>query len=273
MWLGVYSNDALGFWQGARFICFGEETVGEVVTTLMCMTLSTYALSNISPHARSITNGMAAAVKNFATIDRESVIDPYSEAGKELDNVEGNIELTNIKFVYPSRPNVTVLNELNLKFPHAKQLHLWARLVTLDGVNINDLNLRCLRQQISLEHVSEIEKRMLVKEACRLANAMAFIDTFPEGLDTNVGERGFLMSGGQKQRIAIARAIVGNPKILLLDEATSALGPWSEGIVQQALDRASKNRTTIVIAHRLSTIKDADNVVVMRRGVIIEQGR
>ncbi|KAK9351962.1 P-loop containing nucleoside triphosphate hydrolase protein [Lipomyces doorenjongii] len=318
MWLGVYSNDALGFWQGARFIRAGEETVGGVVTTLMCMILSTYALSNISPHARSVTNGMAAAVKIFATIDRESIIDSYSEAGKKLENLEGNIELKNVKFVYPSRPNVTVLNKFNLKIPAGKTVALvgasgsgkstiigllerfydpLSGAVELDGVNINDLNIRWLRQQISLvsqeptlfgcsiyeniahgligtqyEFVSEIEKRELVKEACRQANAMAFIDTFPEGLDTSVGERGFLMSGGQKQRIAIARAIVGNPKILLLDEATSALDTRSEGIVQEALDRVSKNRTTIVIAHRLSTVKDADNIVVMRRGVIIEQG-
>ncbi|KAJ8096727.1 P-loop containing nucleoside triphosphate hydrolase protein [Lipomyces tetrasporus] len=318
MWLGVYSNDALGFWQGARFIRAGEETVGGVVTTLMCMILSTYALSNISPHARSITNGMAAAVKIFATIDRKSVIDPYSEAGKTLEKVEGNIELKNVKFIYPSRPNVMVLNNFCLKVPAGKTVALvgasgsgkstiigllerfyepLSGTVELDGVDINDFNVRWLRQQISLvsqeptlfgcsiyeniahgligtqyEFASEIEKRELVKEACRQANALAFIDRFPEGLDTSVGERGFLMSGGQKQRIAIARAIVGNPKILLLDEATSALDTRSEGIVQEALDRASKHRTTIVIAHRLSTIKDADNIVVMRHGVIVEQG-
>lgn len=169
--------------------------------------------------------------------------------------------------------------------------------VFLDGHDISTLNLRWLRENISLvsqepvlfgttifgnvchgligtkwENASEEEKRELVVKACIMSNADGFIRTLPEGYETNVGERGFLMSGGQKQRIAIARAIVSDPKILLLDEATSALDTRSEGVVQAALDAASKGRTTIVIAHRLSTIKTADNIVVMLNGEIIESG-
>jgi ATP-binding cassette subfamily B (MDR/TAP) protein 1 len=112
----------------------------------------------------------------------------------------------------------------------------------------------------------------LIEEAAKMSNAHDFITQLPEGYETNVGDRGFLMSGGQKQRIAIARAIVSDPKILLLDEATSALDTKSEGVVQAALDVAARGRTTIVIAHRLSTIKGADNIVVMQQGHIIEQG-
>ena len=97
--------------------------------------------------------------------------------------------------------------------------------------------------------------------------------SLPNGYDSPIGERGGLLSGGQKQRIAIARSIISEPKILLLDEATSALDPHAEGIVQQALDRASKNRTTIVIAHKLATIRNADNIVVMSKGRIVEQGQ
>lgn len=169
--------------------------------------------------------------------------------------------------------------------------------VKLDGVDIRDLNIRWLRSQIGLvsqeptlfattirgnvahglintpyEHVSEEEKFKLIKEACIKANADGFISKLPNGYDTMVGERGFLLSGGQKQRVAIARAIVSDPRILLLDEATSALDTQSEGVVQDALDKAAAGRTTITIAHRLSTIKDADCIYVMGEGLVLEKG-
>jgi ATP-binding cassette, subfamily B (MDR/TAP), member 1 len=112
-----------------------------------------------------------------------------------------------------------------------------------------------------------------VKFAAKLAFADEFIQNLPEQYETRIGERGGLLSGGQKQRIAIARSIVSDPSILLLDEATSALDPHSEGIVQKALNSASRNRTTLVIAHKLATIRDADNIVVMSKGKIVEQGK
>ncbi|KAI9294859.1 P-loop containing nucleoside triphosphate hydrolase protein [Neoconidiobolus thromboides FSU 785] len=169
--------------------------------------------------------------------------------------------------------------------------------VHLDGHNIAKLNLKWYRQQLGLvsqeptlfsgtiadnvaigligtkyEHAPREEQMPLIIEACIKSNANTFITGLPLGYDTQVGERGFLLSGGQKQRIAIARAIVKDPKVLLLDEATSALDTQSEGIVQEALDRASQGRTTIVIAHRLSTIKNADKIVVMERGRVLETG-
>lgn len=169
--------------------------------------------------------------------------------------------------------------------------------VKLDGVDIRHLNIKWLRSQIGLvsqeptlfattikgnvahglvntpyEHLSEEEKFKLIKDACMKANADSFIGKLPNGYDTMVGERGFLLSGGQKQRIAIARAIVSDPRILLLDEATSALDTQSEGIVQDALDKAAAGRTTITIAHRLSTIKDADCIYVMGEGSVLEKG-
>ncbi|PLB53865.1 P-loop containing nucleoside triphosphate hydrolase protein [Aspergillus steynii IBT 23096] len=170
-----------------------------------------------------------------------------------------------------------------------------AGVITLDGHDIESFNLRWLRQQVSLvsqeprlfatsiaENIrygligskfeTEPERRIMrrIKDAARMANAHDFIEALPNGYNTNIGS--FSLSGGQKQRIAIARAVVKDPKILLLDEATSALDTKSEGIVQAALDKAARGRTTIVIAHRLSTIKEAHNIVVLVGGSIVEQG-
>ncbi|KAJ8103746.1 P-loop containing nucleoside triphosphate hydrolase protein [Lipomyces tetrasporus] len=318
MYLCSFSTDALAYWQGVRLYSEYQATLGNIITIIFAVFQGAYAFAQISPYLSSITTGMAAASKIFATIDRVSAIDSSNETGIKLNEVEGNIEFAKVKFIYPSRPNVTVLNDFSLSIPAGKTVALVGSSgsgkstivslierfynpvcgdVLLDGHNIRDLNIRWLRQKIAVvqqeptlfacsiyeniahglvgseyECSSPIEKRALIIEACKQANAWTFIEKLPEGLDTSVGERGFLMSGGQKQRIAIARAIVSNPKILLLDEATSALDTKSEGIVQEALDRASKNRTTIVIAHRLSTVKDADCIVVMRRGHILEMG-
>ena len=170
--------------------------------------------------------------------------------------------------------------------------------VYLDDVKLRDINIQWLRTQVGLvsqeptlfnttvweniafgllhtpyEHWPDEKKDALIQEAAQLANAHNFIMQLPEGYHTQVGERAALLSGGQKQRVSIARAIVKNPRILLLDEATSALDTQSEGIVQEALDRASRGRTTITVAHRLSTIKNADHIVVLQRGNIVEQGR
>uniref|UniRef100_L7JKN7 Leptomycin B resistance protein pmd1 n=1 Tax=Pyricularia oryzae (strain P131) TaxID=1143193 RepID=L7JKN7_PYRO1 len=169
--------------------------------------------------------------------------------------------------------------------------------VKLDGRPINELNLNWLRTNVRLvqqepvlfngtvfenianglvgtplEKASPAEQKESIERAAATAFAHDFIMTLPEGYQTRIGERGGLLSGGQKQRIAIARSIVSDPRILLLDEATSALDPHAEGIVQQALDNASRERTTVVIAHKLATIRGADNIVVMAKGEIVEQG-
>ena len=169
--------------------------------------------------------------------------------------------------------------------------------VKLDGQSIEMFNIKWLRQQVRLvqqepvlfagtvaenianglvdtpwENEPQAEKLARIQEAAKVAFAHDFIIELPNGYDTVIGERGGLLSGGQKQRVAIARSIVSQPRILLLDEATSALDPHAEEVVQKALNNVSQGRTTITIAHKLATIRDADNIVVMDRGHILEQG-
>jgi ATP-binding cassette subfamily B (MDR/TAP) protein 1 len=314
----VYLNYSLSFWQGSRYLVWGEIGLNQVVTILLAVMIGAFSLGNVAPNIGAFTTATAAGVKIFSTIDRVSPLDPKSETGKKLDTVEGNVELRNIRHIYPSRPEVVIMEDVSLVIPAGKTTALVGASgsgkstivglverfydpvggsVFLDGHNVQDLNLRWLRQNISLvsqeptlfattiannighgligtpyENATGKELQDLVENAARMSNAHDFITQLPEGYETNVGERGFLLSGGQKQRIAIARAIVSDPKILLLDEATSALDTKSEGVVQAALDVAAKGRTTIVIAHRLSTIKTADNIVVMSQGRIVEQG-
>lgn len=285
---------------------------------MLAIMIGAFALGGAAPNVQAFTTAVAAAGKIYSTIDRISPLDPTSGAGEQLEHVEGTIELRRIKHVYPSRPAVVVMDEINLLVPAGKTTALVGTsgsgkstivglverfydpvggTVSLDGHNLQDLNLRWLRQQISLvsqeptlfgttiynnirhgligtrfENESEEKQKELIIGAAVAANAHEFITGMPEGYETNVGERGFLLSGGQKQRIAIARAVISDPKILLLDEATSALDTKSEGVVQAALNVAARGRTTIVIAHRLSTIKTADNIVVMSGGRIVEQG-
>ncbi|KAK2765952.1 GTPase-activating protein [Arachnomyces sp. PD_36] len=314
----IFLNYGLGFWMGSRFLVGGEMGLSEVLTILFAILIGSFSLGNVSPNAQAFTSALAAAVKIYATIDRKSPLDPTSTEGKILDHVEGKIEFRDVKHIYPSRPEVVVMEDMSLVIPagHSTALvgpsgsgkstvvGLAERFynpvrgtVLLDGHDIRDLNLRWLRQQISLvsqeptlfgttiynnikhgligsrfEQESEESVTKRIEDAARMANAHDFITGLPEGYDTNVGERGFLLSGGQKQRIAIARAIVSDPKVLLLDEATSALDTKSEGVVQAALDKAAEGRTTIVIAHRLSTIKNVNNIVVLVGGRIAEQG-
>lgn len=314
----IFLNYGLAFWMGSRFLTGGETNLSSILTIIMAVMIGAFSFGNIGPNVQHFVAGIAAAQKIFATIDRTSPLDPESNAGEKLDHVEGTLELKNIKHIYPSRPEVVVMEDVSLLVPAGKTTALVGASgsgkstivglverfydpvggqVLLDGHDVSTLNLRWLRQQVALvqqepvlfslsirdnirnglvgsqfERETEEQQEQRIVEAAKKANAHDFIMSLPNGYDTQVGERGFLISGGQKQRVAIARAIVSDPKILLLDEATSALDTKSEGVVQKALDAAAIGRTTIVIAHRLSTIRTADNIVVMKNGHIVEQG-
>lgn len=296
----------------------GHATVGVVVNVFFSVIIGSFSLAMLTPEVQAISKARGAAAKLFQTIDRVPGIDSSSPLGDKPETVKGTITFENVKFHYPSRPNVPILKGLTTEFQaghtvalvgasgsgKSTVIALMERFydpisgsIKLDGREIKTLNLKWLRQQIGLvsqeptlfatsvrgnvehgligskwETAPDAEKFELVKKACIDANAHDFIMKLPNGYDTNVGERGMLLSGGQKQRVAIARAIVSDPRILLLDEATSALDTQSEGIVQDALDKAARGRTTITIAHRLSTIRDADKILVMGGGEILEEG-
>ncbi|KXN66797.1 hypothetical protein CONCODRAFT_11285 [Conidiobolus coronatus NRRL 28638] len=314
----IYLGYALAFWFGGRLITWGEADGGIVVSVFIAILLGTFSLSGVAPNFQAILLARSAAYKLFEAIDRVPVIDSSSDAGLKPSSVIGDIEFRNINFRYPTRMDVPIFEDYNLKVDagttvalvgmsgsgKSTTIQLLERFydpikgqILLDGINTKDLNLKWLRRQLGLVsqepvlfsgtiftnvaagligtplEFADIEKQKeAIIKSCKMANAHDFIDALPKKYDTDVGEKGFLLSGGQKQRVAIARAIVKDPKILLLDEATSALDSKSEHIVQEALDRAAKGRTTIVIAHRLATIKNADKIVVMDRGTIVEMG-
>ncbi|NXJ75962.1 MDR1 protein, partial [Trogon melanurus] len=252
-----------------------------------------------------------SAQRIFQLLDRKPPTDTYSEEGEKLSKFDGNIEFRNVHFVYPTRPEVQVLQGLNLKVNKGQTLalvgssgcgkstsiQLFERFydpvegqVLADGFDIRSLNSQWLRSRLGLvsqepilfdcsiaENIaygdnSRVVSQEEIEEAAKAANIHTFIEKLPEKYNTRVGEKGTQLSGGQKQRIAIARALIRNPAVLLLDEATSALDTESEKIVQQALDNARQGRTCIVIAHRLTTVQTADIIAVIQNGRVVEQG-
>jgi ABC-type multidrug transport system fused ATPase/permease subunit len=232
-----------------------------------------------------------------------------SSASQEKLNVDGSIKFNNVSFSYPSRKDFQVLENLNFSIAAGEKvalvgqsgsgkstiINLMMRFyplqhgkILVDDQAINDFDLSAYRknfgvvpQEVILFGGSIMENIRYgnpaasddeVREAARKANALDFIESFPEKFDTVVGERGVKLSGGQRQRVAIARAILKDPAILILDEATSSLDAHSEVLVQEALEKLMEGRTTIIIAHRLSTIKKVDRIFVIQQGKLAEMG-
>ncbi|KAL8089202.1 hypothetical protein AgCh_038838 [Apium graveolens] len=299
------------FYAGAQLVDDGKATFDEVFRVFFALTMASLSISQSSSLTPNSSKAKSATASIFAVLDRRSEIDPYDESGETIESVRGDIELRHVNFVYPSRPDIQIFQDLSLTIRSGKTVALVGEsgsgkstiiallqrfydpdsgVITLDGVEIQKLQLKWLRQQMGLVSQEPVLFNDTIRaniaygkeggateaeiiSAAEKANAHKFISGLVQGYDTIVGERGTQLSGGQKQRVAIARAIVKSPKILLLDEATSALDAESERAVQDALDRVMVNRTTVVVAHRLSTIKGADVIAVVKNGVIVEKGK
>uniref|UniRef100_A0A8C3A5P2 Bile salt export pump n=1 Tax=Cyclopterus lumpus TaxID=8103 RepID=A0A8C3A5P2_CYCLU len=311
MWLIIFLCYGLGFWYGSSLVVDTEEyTPGTLLQVFFGVLIAAMNLGQASPCLEAFAAGRGAATTIFETIEREPEIDCLSEVGYKLDRVKGDIEFHNVTFHYPSRPEVKILDKLSVPVKSGETtafvgpsgagkstaIQLIQRfydpkegMVTLDGHDIRGLNIQWLRSLIGIVEQEPVLFATTITEnirygrpgvskediiaATKEANAYNFIMDLPQKFDTLVGEGGGQMSGGQKQRIAIARALVRNPRLLLLDMATSALDNESEAIVQEALDKVRKGRTTISIAHRLSTIKNADVIVGFERGRAVEWGK
>jgi ATP-binding cassette, subfamily B, bacterial MsbA len=284
----------------------GRLTAGEFTSYITAMALMLPAIKRLSMVNEVIQTGMAAAQSVFGLIDETPEADPGTQ---EIARVTGRIEYRQVGFRYPVS-NAPVLDDVSFCIEPGEILALVgasgsgkttaanllprfymadAGEILLDGININTLKLNNLRSHIAL--VSQetmlfddsirnniaygkegpIDDARIV-EAARAAHVLDFAQQQPDGLDTMVGERGVRLSGGQRQRIAIARALYKNAPILILDEATSALDTESERLVQEAMRELMRNRTTLVIAHRLSTIENANRILVLTQGRVVETG-
>ncbi|MBS1612121.1 MAG: ABC transporter ATP-binding protein [Bacteroidetes bacterium] len=263
---------------------------------------------NFSNAYYNIRKGLASAVRIFEVLDAEVVISDRQNA-KEIKGFEHSIEYKNVGFVYNNYDNKQILKNVNLQITKGKMVALVGQSgagkttmvdllprfydvtegsIMIDGVDVRDYQLREMRQLFGMVSQESIlfndtifnniafgnpnATRDSVMEAARIANAHDFISKLPNGYDTIIGDRGGKLSGGERQRLTIARAVLKDPPILILDEATSSLDSNSERLVQDALTKLMKGRTTIVIAHRLSTIQFADEIIVMQNGQIAERG-
>lgn len=253
----------------------------------------------------SIQQAATSAERVFEIID--AVPEPNIGEGKILDHVKGKVEFRNVGFYYDKGENV--LEDINLTIEPGETVGLVGSTgsgkstvvnllmryyeptegnILLDGVDLKDIDMQSLREHTGIVLQDPFLFRDTIAnniaygnpdvsieqiiEAAKIANAHDFISKLPDAYDTHLGERGIGLSGGERQRISIARAVIRDPHVLILDEATSAVDTRTEKLIQEAIDRLIKNRTTIIIAHRLSTLRRADKIIVLEDGRIVEVG-
>ena len=304
----VISSFGIAFviWFGSYLIVNHDITVGNFASFITSLVMLYNPIKSIGNNYNGVIFSLMAVERVFEKLNSIPII-RNCENAKKIEHCKGNICYKDVVFEYiKDKP---VLKNVNLNIKAGQTIALVGNsgggkttissllprfydvksgTITLDGTNIKDLDLDCLRDNIAIvfqdnflfcgtirenilfgrENVSEEQLQKAIHSAC----LDEFISTLKDGLDTQIGERGVLLSGGQKQRIAIARAFIKNAPILILDEATSALDNKSEAVVQQAIDNLMKDRTVLVIAHRLSTVRNADCIVVINDGQIVEKG-
>lgn len=295
-------------WYGGSLVQSGEIPFADLLTFIFYTAFIGGSVAGIGDMYAQVQRTIGASDRILEILEEPSEVDAHQELPLFVP-VHGHVRFHDVRFSYPSRADVPVLKGISLDVAAGRKIALvgqsgagkstivqllmryyplGAGQITVDGRDISTFNITELRKNIAvvpqevmlfggtiLENIQYGKPGATeadVREAARKANALDFIESFPEGLQTVVGERGVKLSGGQRQRIAIARAILKDPAILILDEATSSLDAGSERLVQEALDDLMQNRTTIIIAHRLATIRKVDTIYVLREGQIAEQG-
>ena len=297
---------AVVLWYGGHNVIDGRITAGSLVAFLTYAVNSTNPIKRLSKVLGSIQKALAAAQRVFDVLDMPEEIVNRPNA-LPMPAVKGNVEFKDVTFAYNS--DEIVLRNFSFKTKPGQMIafvgpsgagkstvasllprfyDVTSGSVTIDGLDVRDVTMESLREQVGIVPQETVlfngtvydnilygrldATKEEIEAAAKAANAHDFIMELPEGYNTKLGDRGMNISGGQRQRLAIARAILKNPQILILDEATSALDTESERVVQEALDRLMVGRTSFVIAHRLSTIKNADKILVLEHGRIIESG-
>ncbi|MGD1891945.1 MAG: ABC transporter ATP-binding protein [Cyclobacteriaceae bacterium] len=307
----LFGGIVVVLWYGASLVQQNTITIGDLISFVLYTTLIGGSIAGLGDLYGQIQRALGASerVLDILAEEPELTLPTVSSPPLPSDAIDGSIAIQNVSFSYPSRSDITVLNNISIQITSGEKVALvghsgagkstLAQLllryypfqkgdITIDGQPIQNYNFTQLRHHIGLvpQEVilfgGTIEENITygnahasfdqIKQAAQQANALDFIESFPDGFATVVGERGIQLSGGQRQRIAIARAILKNPAILILDEATSSLDAESEALVQEALERLMEGRTTIIIAHRLATIRKVDKIYVMKNGQVSESG-
>jgi ABC-type multidrug transport system fused ATPase/permease subunit len=297
-------------WYGLGLVESGELSIGKLVSFILYTTFIAAAAGGLGDLYGQLQKTMGASERILEILDTPDEFGgKFPAQGNRLEALKGSIMFGGVKFHYPSRPDVEVLKGLSFRVEPGQKIALVGKSgagkstivqllmrfydiqegeILLDGKAITGYDLHQLRLNIgivpqevllfggtiaeNIRYGKPGAGLMEIEAAARKANAWEFIQSFPDGLDTIVGERGIKLSGGQRQRVAIARAILKDPALLILDEATSSLDSESERLVQEALDNLMENRTTLIIAHRLATVRKADRILVLQNGIIEEEG-